>query len=101
MQGQWRLGDLDGNTGVSLAELNTVITNYFGDNSTLMLTNFYKFGTLMNVELTNQLVPTFTVLVSTNQTAWQPLTNRAVPGFRFLDPAANTAPQRFYRFAWP
>jgi hypothetical protein len=57
-------------------------------------------GTNVTFELSNSLAGAFSVLYSTNLTDWQFL-GPATPLYKFIDPSAPEAAQRYYRLRWP
>jgi hypothetical protein len=98
----FRAGDLNGDGRVDQAELQTILSNYWSNNTWPTLTNPAALGGgLFQAALTNVPILDLSVLVSTNLADWQLLPGLASPVWQFLDPAATNQQRRFYRLQWP
>lgn len=105
-------GDLNGDGVVDAAEAAGVMQNLNPSALAAAIQNYWIATTnritgltsagpgQFQFSLTNTAGLSFTMLVSTNLTDWEVLTN-AAPQLLFSDPAATNAPQRYYRLCWP
>jgi hypothetical protein len=92
-------GDLNGDGAVSAEEMHAIGQNYWSTTAN-HLTGLTGAGAgRFTFGLNNTAGLNFSVLMSSNLTDWEVLTNAA--GFYFDDPAATNAPQRYYRLRWP
>jgi len=94
-------GDLNGDGVVSQSELNQVYASYLATSPYLLITNAVGLGqSNVNLAISNGLVLTYTVQVSSNLLTWTNL-GPALPLYNFTDTNAPAAPQRYYRLVYP
>jgi hypothetical protein len=94
-------GDLNGDGTVSQGELDQVYSNYLATSPYLLITNATGLGqSNVNFTVSNGLVGSYTVQVSTDLVNWVNL-GPATPLYHFTDTNAPAAPQRYYRLVYP
>jgi hypothetical protein len=94
-------GDLNGDGIVSQGELDQVYSNYLATSPYLLITNATGLGqSNVNFTVSNGLVGSYTVQVSTDLVNWVNL-GPALPLYNFTDTNAPSASQRYYRLVYP
>ena len=95
------LGDANGDGIVDQSELNTVYSNYLPTSPWLLMTNLSGLGqTNVGFALSNSILSSYSVEISTNLVDWQYL-GPATPRYLFTDTNAPAVARRFYRLSYP